>query len=262
MPAAKSPPLRRLEMRRAIVTGAASGIGLACVRRLLAEGASVVASDARRDALDAALADLEPRPHALTCDVGSREDVEKAMTSVVRLLGGLDVVVSCAGIVRTEPTHAMSLEQWDSVIRINLTGTFLVIKHAIPHLRAAGGGSIVTIGSVGSIVAAGRCSAYDASKGGVLQLTRAVAVEYVDEGIRANCVLPGVVRTSLAATSAQLHGPMDTQTTRSPALRLRIPMDRAAEPDEIAAVVAFLASDDASFITGTAMPADGGYTAI
>jgi len=262
MLAAKSPPLRRLEGRRAIVTGAASGIGLASVRRLLAEGASVVASDARRDALDVALADLDPTPHSLTCDVGSQEDVEKALTSVVRLLGGLDVVVSCAGIVRTEPTHAMSLEQWDSVIRINLTGTFLVIKHAIPHLRAAGGGSIVTIGSVGSIVAAGRCSAYDASKGGVLQLTRAVAVEYVDEGIRANCVLPGVVRTSLAATSTQLHGPMDTQSTRSPALRLRIPMDRAAEPDEIAAVVAFLASDDASFITGTAISADGGYTAI
>ena len=112
---------------------------------------------------------------------------------------------------------------------------------------------IVTIGSVGSVVAAGRCSAYDASKGGVLQLTRAVAVECVDGNIRANCVLPGRVRTSLLASSTELHGPMEEGSARAPASRLRIPMDRFAEPDEIAAAVAWLASDDASFVTGTAM---------
>jgi NAD(P)-dependent dehydrogenase (short-subunit alcohol dehydrogenase family) len=109
---------------------------------------------------------------------------------------------------------------------------------------------------------AGRTSAYDTSKGGVLQLTRAVAVEYAEAGIRANFVLPGLVRTSLAASSIELRGPMDMDTSKAPASRLRIPIERYADPDEIAAVSAFLASDDASLMTGAAVAVDGGYTAI
>jgi len=253
---------QRLAGRRALVTGAASGIGLAVVRRFLAEGATVVMSDARADALERARASCEPQPHAVVCDVGSEEQVQSAVAQAVRLLGGIDTVVTCAGIVRSEPTHLLSLELWETMIRVNLTGTFLALKHAIPALRAAGGGAIVTIGSVGSVVAAGRCSAYDASKGGVLQLTRAVAVECVDDRIRANCVLPGRVRTSLLASSTELHGAMEEGSARAPASRLRIPMERLAEPEEIAAAVAWLASDDASFVTGAALAADGGYTAI
>lgn len=253
---------RRLEGRRIFVTGGASGIGLASVRRLVQEGARVVLTDARADALEAACAGIEPKPVALPCNVASEAEVQHAIDEAVRLLGGLDAVVTCAGMVRSEPTHRLTLEQWDTMLRVNLTGTFLAIKHAIPHLQAAGGGAIVTIGSVASVVAAGRTAAYDASKGGVLQLTRAIAVEYVEDGIRANCILPGRVETALAATSRSLHGAIDTQTGRAPAQRLRVPMERAADPGEIAGVVAFLVSDDASFVTGTAIAADGGYTAI
>jgi NAD(P)-dependent dehydrogenase (short-subunit alcohol dehydrogenase family) len=253
---------RRLQGKRAIVTGAASGMGFATVSRFLAEGARVVMVDARADALAEASLQFAGQTTAITCDVGDESAVVAAITKTVTALGGIDVVAHCAGIVRTSRTHETSLSDWDAIIRVNLTGAFLVIKHAVPHLLKAGGGSIVTIGSVGSVVAAGRCSGYDAAKGGVLQLTRAVAVEYCEEGIRANCVLPGYVKTSLVASSVALHGPMSTDTRQAPASRLRVPMERAADPSEIASVVAFLASDDASFITGAAIAADGGYTAI
>ena len=177
-------------------------------------------------------------------------------------LGGVDILVSCAGIVRTGRTHELPLETWDALLQVNLTGTFLVLKHGIRLMRENGRGAIVTIGSVASVVAAGRTSAYDASKGGVLQLTRAVAVENADVGIRANCVLPGIVRTPLAENSAAIHGPMSGDASRLPTQRIQVPMARVAEADEVAAVVVFLVSDDASFITGAAIPVDGGYTAI
>ncbi|HEY5626183.1 MAG TPA: SDR family NAD(P)-dependent oxidoreductase [Dehalococcoidia bacterium] len=257
-----APHADRLRGRRALVTGAASGIGFACAHHLLAEGAELAIADIRREALDEAGQRLAGRSRTVACDVGDEDSVKRLVEHSVAALGGLDIVVTSAGIVRSGPTHTLSLTDWDTLIRVNLTGTFLVLKHAIPHLLAAGGGAIVTIGSVGSVVAAGRTSGYDASKGGVLQLTRAVAVEYCSRGIRANCVLPGIVQTGLAANSIAIEGPMSTDTSSAPAARLRVPMQRSADPEEIAAMVVFLASEEASFMTGAAVAVDGGYTAI
>jgi 3-oxoacyl-[acyl-carrier protein] reductase len=246
-----------------LVTGGGSGIGRATSLRLALEGAAVAVVDARAGVADQVVVEIEEaggKARALTADVRDEAAVAAATTEAVATLGGLDTVVACAGIVSTGATDAMTLEQWNLMLGVNLTGVFLTVKHALPHLVDAGGGAIVTIGSAASLVAAGRTSAYDASKGGVLQFTRAVAVEYAERGIRANCVCPGVVATNLAASSRALDAPVGSEA--GPSLRVKPPQSRSADPSEIASVVAFLCSDDASFVTGAAIAADGGYTAI
>jgi NAD(P)-dependent dehydrogenase (short-subunit alcohol dehydrogenase family) len=256
-------PTERLAGRRALVSGAGSGIGRATANRLAVDGAAVLVLDVRREAAEEVASEIEGhggRAVALAADVGDEQAVAAAIEEGVSALGGLDTVAACAGITAAGATHELELSTWETILRVNLTGTFLTLKHALPHLMA-GGGAIVTIGSTASLVAAGRTSVYDASKGGVLQLTRAVAVEYVDHGIRANCVCPGFVASNLAANSRELTA-LGTDARSAPPDRLRIPMSRAADPSEIAAAVAFLCSDDASFMTGAAIPVDGGYTAI
>ncbi len=253
-------------MKAALVTGAGSGIGRAVALRLAAGGAAVGVVDVRDGAAQdvaATIVSLGGTAEAATADVGDEIAVERAVGLVAERFGVLDTVVTCAGLAISSHTHETSLATWETSLRVNLTGTFLTIKHAVPHLIAAGGGSIVTIGSVASLVAAGRSSAYDASKGGVLQLTRSVAVEYVDAGIRANCVCPGVVATDLGANTAAItNESRPVAPRRAPAERIDVPMSRSAAPEEIAAVVAFLCSDEASFMTGAAVPVDGGFTAI
>jgi NAD(P)-dependent dehydrogenase (short-subunit alcohol dehydrogenase family) len=257
---------RPLAGRRALVTGGASGIGRASVLRLAADGANVAVVDVRAGAAEPVAAEVTAaggNAIPLTCDVRDEASVEAAVAAAAEAFGGLDTVVACAGVTATGSTHTIALADWDLVIGVNLTGVFLTVKHSLAHLVDAGEGAIVTIGSTASLVAAGRTSSYDASKGAVLQFTRAIAVEYVDQGIRANCVCPGVVSTGLAAHSRELDAPLETTAgVAGPSARLRVPMSRAADPSEIAAVVAFLCSDEASFLTGAAIPVDGGYTAI
>ncbi|GAA2403028.1 dihydroanticapsin 7-dehydrogenase [Actinomadura vinacea] len=256
-----------LDGRRALITGAGSGIGRASALRLAQAGAAVAVVDVREEAAAKVAAEIKDAGHRaidLTCDVRDEPAVQEAVTAAADAFGGLDTVVAAAGIALSGTTHTMDLEHWELVLGVNLTGTFLVIKHALPHL-VRGGGTITTIGSVASLVAAGRSAGYDASKGGVLQLTRAVAVEYADRGVRANCVCPGVVATGLAANSRSVaEEARISRTSAAPKskLRVEVPIGRKADPSEMAAVVAFLCSDDASFITGAAIAADGGFTAV
>jgi NAD(P)-dependent dehydrogenase (short-subunit alcohol dehydrogenase family) len=253
-----------LAERRAIVTGAGSGIGRACAALLARHGTAVALADLRGDAVDRVADEITAdggRAIGIVCDVGDEESVAGAVTGAAAEFGGLDTVVAAAGIVRPGPTTDLTLAEWDTIIRVNLTGVFLTLKHTLGRLAAAGGGTVVTIGSVASLVAAGSAASYDASKGGVLQLTRAVAAEYADRNIRANCVCPGLVKTPLARNSERLYGPLSFRDD-PPFTRVRRLVERPADPAEIAAVVAFLCSDAASFMTGAAVPVDGGYTAI
>ena len=245
----------RMAGRRALVTGGAGGIGLACARRLLAEGAEVVLLDRRADAPSAAGIGAAP----VACDVRDPGAVAAAVTRAAGLLNGpVDVLINAAGVYRIAPLLDLTPEEWDDVQAVNLRGTFLAGRAVAAALIAAGRpGAIVNISSTAGLVAdAAEPSAhYNASKAGVLALTRQMAAEWAPHGIRANAVCPGVIDTPMLRI-------MDDPAAGAAYLRTGVPLGRLGSAEEVAAAIAFLASDDASYLTGAAVPVDGGVTAI
>jgi len=260
--------VRQLRMagRRALITGAANGIGRATALRLVAEGAAIAALDLRADSLESLSAEIRSASAdqayvGCKVDVSDAGQVEAAVATAEEALGGLDTVVICAGIAIPGELHKLPLEHWRRVIDINLSGAFYTLRYAIPHLLSNGSGTVVTVGSVASLVAAGNAPSYDSSKGGILQLTRTVAADYALQHIRANCICPGLIDTASKVNTAHIigvEGPMPNPRPH----RINTPLGRKGTAEEVAALIAFLCSDESQFITGTAIPIDGGWTVI
>ena len=254
----------RLDSKVAIVTGAASGIGAATVEKFLAEGARVLATDIDEARLSKLGESASPREQAAVCpgSVAVRADVEAIVSECVSRFGRVDILVNSAGITpRTLPPESSLEERWRAVMDINAKGTHLMCHAAVERMRQTGGGAIVNVGSIMSLVSyptslpfSDGFNPYPQSKGAVLQLTRDLGIRLAQENIRVNAVCPGFVYTSL--TKNVTDTPEIHETMKS-----LHPMGRLADPAEIANVIAFLASDEASFVTAAAWPVDGGYTA-
>ena len=243
-----------LRDRVVIVTGGAQGIGEACARRFAREGARVVVADVQ-DARGQALA-AELGASYLHCDVGDKAQVDALVAQVMRAHGRIDVLVNNAGIFKAADFLDVTEADFDAVLRVNLKGAFLVGQAVAREMARAGRGSIVNMSSVNSVLAIPSIASYNVSKGGINQLTRAMALALADKGVRVNAVGPGTIATELAAQAV-----LTSEDARNK-IMMRTPMKRLGEPGEVADVVAFLASDAASYVTGEIVMADGGRLAL
>jgi NAD(P)-dependent dehydrogenase (short-subunit alcohol dehydrogenase family) len=250
--------MRRLEGKRAIVTGAGAGIGRAIARRFVEEGARVIVADIDAHAAEGVVAELGDSTVSHQVDVTAGDQMEALIRRALDEWGGLDIMVNNAGIGIAATTPDTSEEDWARVIDVCLTGTFLGMKFAIPAIRDSGGGSITNISSVAAIVGVRDRAAYSAAKGGILALTRAAAMDHIEEGVRINCIAPGTVDTPwIARITAGYEDPDAAKT----AMKARQPHGRLVSADEIAAMAAYLSSDEAGSVVGAAMVVDGGMTA-
>lgn len=252
--------MARLEGKTALVTGGGSGIGRAIAQLFLEEGARVVISDLNAESLDSALSELAAygSVSGVAGDVRSMADAGRMVDATVSAFGGIDILVCNAGITSVMPIEQLEEDEWDAVLATNVKGMFTLVKQAVPHMKAAGGGSIVTLGSEMGIVAVPESPAYNASKGAVIMFTKSIAVDLIRHNIRVNSLCPGITRTPLL--QAEVDNSLDPAKTAAEQASWA-PIMRVADPREIANGALWLASDESSFAVGSCLVIDGGYTA-
>ncbi len=244
----------RFTGKRVIATGTGSGIGKATAELFAREGATVACLDVRgAEETVAGITAAGGSAHAFTCDVGSAIAVEQCVEAAVAVLGGIDILLNIAGIGHFAWSHQEDPEAFDRVIRVNLSGTFYMCRYSLPHLLASGNGVIVNTASNAGLQGLPWSAAYCSSKGGVVQLTRAIAFEYRGKGVRVNAVAPGGTNTNIINSFAKLPEGADWKEMN----KMMSPMTNA-EPSEMAEGFAYIASEKARFMTGTIMSLDGG----
>jgi dihydroanticapsin dehydrogenase len=245
----------RLAGKNALVTGAASGIGRAAAERIINEGGNVVVADINQSAGEALVGQLGQRARFIPCDVTVENDVRDAIVGVVEQFGRLDILVNNAGMITYRPVTDISIDLWDKVFAVNTRSSFLAIKHATPYLKAAGGGSIINIASMAGLRGAPGLSVYSASKAAIVGLSTTLALELAPSKIRVNAVCPGWVDTEFNQPVVDVLG---GTMARDEVIRSSIPLQRQGSAAEIAALIAYLASDESAFITAQAISINGG----
>jgi len=250
--------MERLKDRVAVVTGAASGIGLACATRFAREGAVIAGIDVSTTAGDgwSAVEALTGTSRLWQADVRDEAAIAAVVAEIGDRYGRIDVLVNAAGVSGAGAVGDLDTEEWNRVLGINLTGTFLVSKHVVKRMVERGSGNIINLASIEGLEAFESQAAYNASKGGVVLLTRNMAIDYGACGVRVNCLCPGLIDTPMTAI---LHMP-ELKPIRDKFVSSHM-LRRAGRPEEVAAAALFLASDDASFVTGHSLVVDGGFTA-
>jgi NAD(P)-dependent dehydrogenase (short-subunit alcohol dehydrogenase family) len=252
-----STKLFSLEGRVAVVTGGTSGIGRAMALGLADAGADVVATGRREQQVNEAATEIEARGRKslrIPSDVGDRASLEKLLAATLEAFDKVDILVNCAGIIKRTPTLDLSEEEWNNILNTNLTGTLRASQIFGRHMIERGYGRIVNIASLNSFVALTEVAAYAASKAGVAQLTRSLAVEWSKKGVTVNAIAPGVFRTDINAKLLD-------STARGQELLMRTPMGRFGKTEELVGAAIYLASDASSFVTGEVLVVDGGFLA-
>jgi NAD(P)-dependent dehydrogenase (short-subunit alcohol dehydrogenase family) len=244
----------RLANRVALITGGGSGIGRAMALAFVREGARVVIAGRRKDRLEKAAHDAGPNCLPVQADTGNAPDIARLVKTAHDHFGNIHVLVNNAALLLAGTAESHTEEEWDQTFNVNVRGVWLLSRAVLPHMRAAGVGSIVNIASILSLVGARNRVAYSTSKGAVLAMTRAMALDHAPEKIRVNCICPGIVDTEMVAQFT----PDENARRMREALH---PVGRLGQPEDIAHLAVFLASDESAWVTGAAFPIDGGYTA-
>lgn len=244
----------RLAGKAAIVTGGGSGIGKAIASAFAREGAQVAICGRNARKLEQAATEIGPQCLALAADISHANETNKLVEHAVQKLQRLDILVNNAGVLLAGTAESLTVEQWEQTFNTNVRAVWQLSRAALPHMRKAGSGSIINIASVLSSLGARNRVAYAASKGAVLALSRAMSLDHAEENIRINCICPGIVETEMVAAFNQDEKARQQRISAHP-------MGRFGQPDDIAGLAVFLASDESSWITGAAFTADGGYSA-